>query len=427
MSFKEFLEDYDAKEEEAIRRYLAGYARGHTPEDPIYPPPGRFPGVKLPYARAEMCNIWGVIPFHKSVLLPLPCVDSRRNFDLFFEDSGVNSATIPDVMRFARETGRVAFGLTGHATLYEHLDFLEPLIREFRPPRGLAMPLEVLVGRKAFRAEHAAFMDLARHGLSDFVSGFMRSTGGDNRALIDHNIFTLGVEYVFLRKCGYEDLANAVESEIVANPQKAVQLLQALDNVLIAPRLDLTGGSTVLGSTLLQGIRATPGVEQLGPTLLDSRGVDYDVGKFILSKIVVYPETQEGCTQLIQEYDSSGLSRVRDAFFKAIEDENADLLTSSATSISELCESVWVRASKFGWVEKFGGIAPMITVGVVGDLASGIPGVGFLAALGGGLADHELGDASGRLLKSGIGKLLGKSHLVSIYDFQATLPKKISS
>ena len=420
MSFKEYLEDYDAREEESIRRHLSQFAEGHIPESPVYPPADRFPGMKIPFAQPKLCSVWGVIPFHGSAMLSLPCVTTAETFDFMLEDSGVSSKSIPEAMTFAKETGRLAFGLTGHATLYRHLDFLEPLFQEFRPPRGLALPLESVVGKATWRGEFAAFMDLASHGFTRTLLEIMEATGGES-VHFEANLNNFAAEYVFLRQCGYSDLAAAVESKIVSDPVEAYQLLVALDSVLVEPSLNVTGGPIVLGNVVLSAIRAFPVVEAVEPKSSAPGLQTYDVGRFVLGKLVAYPETREGCLRVIDQYEAAGLEDVRAAFYKALDREDIDTFSASAVEVASACERAWENADHFGWIERVGGLVPMITVGVIGALATGNPGVGALSGLGGGAADRLLSAKTGDAVKHAAGALLGKSHLVTIFDFKASV------
>jgi hypothetical protein len=424
LSFKEYLEDYDAKEEESLRRYLANFADGHIPNNPIYPPKDRFPGAKLPFAQPKLCSIWGVIPFHGSAMLSLPCVDTAERFDFVLEDSGVSAKTIPDTMQFAHDTGRLTFGLTGHATLYRHLDFLEPVFREFRPPRGLALPLSEIVGRTVWRGEYAAFMDLASHGFAQTLQEILQASGGADPDHFEANLNNFAAEYVFLRQCGYANLAAAIESNIVSDPARAFQLLVALDSVLVEPSLNATGGPIVLGDVLITAIRAFPEARVADPGPSGPSLETYDVGRFVLGKLVAYPETMEGCLRAIDQYDAAGLERVRAAFYKALEEEDLDSFSASSAEVASVCDQAWDHADRFGWIEKAGGLVPMMTVGVIGALATGNPAIGGFSAIGGGVADRMLGDRSGDAIKRGAGALLRKSHLVTIYDFKVSTKGK---
>ena len=421
MSFKEYLEDYDAKEEESLNRYLSRFAAGRIPTDVTYPPPGRFPGIKLPFAQPKLCSIWGVIPFHGSALLSLPCVNNVEMFDFLLEDTGVNSKNLSEAMSFSRETGRLAFGLTGHATLYRNLDFLEPLFQEFRPPRGIALPVDRIVRGVTFKGEALAFLDLAKHGFSDSLLEFMATSGGADRALFQATLNNFASEYAFLRSCGYSHLADAVESRIVSDPRGAHTLLVALESVLVEPSLNVTGGPIVLGDSVVSATEAFPGIREVRSRVRAQQLEGYEVGRFVLRKLVAYPETREGCVMVIDQYDKVGLAEVRSALYRSIREENLELLTSSAETIRQVCENAWASADRFRWVEKGGGLVPALTVGVIGALATSNPVVGALSSVGGVILDKTLGERSGDTFKRVAGTLLRSSHLVTIYDFKKCL------
>ena len=143
------------------------------------------------------------------------------------------------------------------------------------------------------------------------------------------------------------------------------------------------------------------------------------MGKYILSRSnVLYPENEAGCWDAIQRYNSVDLDTVRTSLYRAVEVEDPDAILSCGKSLEVACDNAWEDAEKYGWLVRAAGVAPMVSVGIIGAVASGIPGVGVLSSLGMGMADRFLrGRVESSAIK-GIGRLLGKSHMFSIYRFK---------
>ena len=134
-SFKEFLEDYARKEDEEAHIFYGRLARGQVSKDDMLPGKDRFAKICEPIAIASAVPVWSMVPFYGSTLVPLHSSYNKREFDLTHDITlGFSSRDLDRMIDFSKATGRLQFILFGNPTEYDNLDFLEPLLRELRPP-----------------------------------------------------------------------------------------------------------------------------------------------------------------------------------------------------------------------------------------------------------------------------------------------------
>jgi hypothetical protein len=427
MSFKDFLEDLEASEAAAIEAYWQKTAQspGPTRSNLPYPPTERFRTGRRPNALSGDCNIWGTIPFHGSVLSPLASAGTPEKFDWLHGPLGLSARKMPDVLEFAQDMGRLAFFLVDPAPSYARMEYLEPLIRELKPPHLVTILPEDRISKTSLRGESEAFDDIAGDSIMRYLVGFeLARQSVDPMELASHDYANLRQTYVVLRTLGPTELVLETERHVRLEPGRAVRLLEMCKNLLIGPALDRTGMTRVFPADEL----AASAADASGQLAQNSpETIPYEVGKFVLSSTVMYPETIDGCKRVIEEYDEVELSTVQSALTKAIRSSDVEAINASSLQLTTACTEAWKRASRISVLEKVAGTAPVALFGAIGAAVSGLPGVGVMAALGLAVGDKFLGDRIGSSASSLLLPLLADPSLLTVYDFQKRLPRSLSA
>lgn len=291
-NFKEFLEDYEAQEKEESEKYIKRLREGKVPYDEIYPSPNRFVKLKQPIAFSTT-NIWGEIPFYGSTIIHLvPCHD-KESFDEVHNYHGFTSRHIDKMIDFAKETGRIQY-LIDNPTYYKNNEFLEPLFHELRPPSP--MPIPELFISDTYKKYLIEFDTLAKINFNDFIKGlelFNTITIANNR------LGKYAFIYIALKTIGYVELADEIGYLMISNPTEAIRYLQIFADFIVAPHCDTLKSIYNFNReffTEVHGVGKQHGIDI-------EKNIPYEIGKFLLNKLVLYPETYEGCMKVIQEYD----------------------------------------------------------------------------------------------------------------------------
>jgi hypothetical protein len=146
-----------------------------------------------------------------------------------------------------------------------------------------------------------------------------------------------------------------------------------------------------------------------------NENIPYEVGGLLLEKTVLYPETLDGCMEVIQKYDDSELSKVRNALYEGVKRENVDVILNNKVNISEILDNVWADANEIKTGSNLINFGVTMDLALIGILATGLPGL--LAGLGFLTADKFWGFTSNSLSEK-ITKLVSPNHLVTMYEFK---------
>lgn len=426
LSFREFLVDYQAKEEEETQRYWRNLPnKGGLA--PTHPSVVRLQFGEGPASLSGSCNLWGLIPFQGKVVTPVVSATTREEFDRTHGPLGFTSHTLDRTTAFARDTNRLRFHLMGPATAYERLDFLRPLLEEFRPPILQSTPLHLLVPPAVYEGEWGAIDYVADKTLDPFLRKYFAAHGvpvPTTQAYLQKYRDT----YVALRVLGVPELADLVDECLWDRPWLAHLYLEMFSLFVVEPIIDVTGMTRCFTANL---INMASEISERVPSRAraDLRvHVPYEVGRFILKKAVLFPETPDGCLRALDEYNAVDLARIRSAFVKAIESSNTAGLATSSREIESACSVVWEKAAKYQWIEFSGRVGVSVALGVVGGIAGAIAGQGVLGfalgAAGGTISDSYLANPGAKAASNGLASLIGKSHMLAIYDFKQSVPTR---
>jgi hypothetical protein len=111
---KEYLQNYQAKEREEFDRFIHKIQSHGLDPDDRYPSLERL-GIDHHPIVYSVCStyrfdkekIWSQVPLAGTLLIPLPAYDKEHVLNA----CGFDVSDIPDLIRLAKDTGRVRFGL----------------------------------------------------------------------------------------------------------------------------------------------------------------------------------------------------------------------------------------------------------------------------------------------------------------------------
>lgn len=406
--FEEFLQDYSAKETEERNRFLKRLKEGKVSKDEIYPPKDRFVKLKEPIASPVSLNkIWGCIPLYGSTMVNLYPFHDRKEFDEAYQKSvGFTSYNFDEMIDLVKDTGRIQFIIDGDPTSFKNLEFLEPLLNELKPPTALSS-FRSIIGDETLRKCQIEFETLSNLGFTRFINNVSPTK---NKNMILSKLF---YAYAGLKTTGYMEIVDEIETLMTINPHEALRYLSVFGDLLVFPRYNLLKSIGIFNTNDFIEAR------ELGEPydVKINENIPYEIGKFLLNKIVCYPETFDGCMRMIQEYDNYELYKVLGALDKGVKRKKTDTIEDKRINMSEILDNVWKDADKI----KLGseGISYGVSLGIVliGELAAGLPGAGLLAGLGFQTIDRFWGVKSEPISEK-IAKFASPNYLVAIYDFK---------
>jgi len=408
MSFKEFLQDYEESEKEKISNFIHQLEEGNFSQDDFYPPKERFVNLRDPIAvpATTEINIWGLIPFNGSTIVSLIPRENEKKFNGDVRDSGFSSRHIDRMIDFVKETGRLQFGLLSDPTDFINLEFLEPLFYELEPP-ALVHSTGLLVQGEMFKNYMTEFDTLSQFGFSKKIKATASAVGSYSKEVLIKNY---AIDYISLKTLGYDELADEIGTLMIVDTKKAMEYFQVC-NLIVSPITDPLRPIYNFNRNLLTE------AYELGNEhgIRTKENIPYEVGGLLLEKTVLYPETLDGCMEVIQKYDDSELSKVRNALYEGVIRENVDVISDNKVNISEILDNVWANANEIKTGSTLINFGVTMDLALIGMLATGYPGL--LAGLGFLTADKFWGFTSDSLSEK-ITKLVSPNHLVTMYEFK---------
>lgn len=410
-NFTDFLQDYGAHEKENVDNFIKRLDEGKVAQSEKYPPKNRFIKLSEPIADPYV-NIWGMIPFYGSTLVKIMPKDNRKSFDDSHEWLGFNSRKIDEMIDFQKETGKIQFVLTSHPTLYKNLDFLEPLFTEVKPP---VLPYDTvsIVGQELDKKHKIEFETLAIFGFNQFVEVSTGLMGNSNPMYISAKLDDYASRYSILKASGYEELADEIGTLMIIDPAKAHMFLVLFGFLIANPQKSLLKPICGYDKSFIDSVNEY-GSEY---NVMVNNEVPYEIGKFLLNKIVYYPETMEGCKSIIQKYDDQELYKIMGSLNEGVKRQDIDKIEEKEKDISDILDNVWSDANiikKGSDGIKFG---VSLSLGLIGGVAGGIEGSGIMSFLGYTFSNTVWG-MQDESISEKMAKFATPNHLVSIYDFK---------
>jgi hypothetical protein len=411
-NFEEFLQDYEAHELEQIEKSIKKVDEGKLPLDESYPPKDRFTKLKEPIAD-PFVNIWGIVPFYGSTIAKLIPKDNRKSFDKIHEDTmGFNSSKIDEMIDFQKETGRIQFAFTRLPTEYKNLEFLEHVFSELKPPT-LSYDSVPIIGEELTNKYNLEFETIANFGFSEYLQNITASLGNSDPNYTYAKLQSYATRYGILKASGYEELADEIGTLMILEPEKAHEYISLFGMIIADPKTSQFKSIKNFDNRIMSEYVNTG--NEFGIQSNDE--FPYEIGKFLLEKMTLYPETMSGCTKIIQEYDDQELYKVFGALNEGVRKNNIDVLESKKEDMSEILDNVWNDTKRIK--QKADGIkfGVSLSLGLIGGLAEGLLGTGVMAGLG-YAASNTVWGMQDDSISENVAKKVSPNHLVSIYDFQ---------
>lgn len=413
-SFNEFLEDYENKEKERVEKYLQRLEKGKISSDEVYPPKDRFINLKEPIAKSPLAgfSVWSMVPFYGSTLIPLIPRGNTEKFDELYATGnfGFSSKDIDEMIDLVKDTGRIQFIINFSPTLYKNLDFLEPLFRELEPP-AVIEPLDALIAEREREQYAIEFDTLTSLGFENFVKSTYGYSGMGG-AYLKQKMDAYLRSYAGLKFLGYDDLACDIEGLMITNQPEALRLLIIFGNMLVRPSLSPL--KEINNFSTEQFTEFAELGKNYGITAQNT--IPHEIGRFILEKLVRYPENLDACRDITQHYDDEELYKVLGALNEGVKKQNIDLINDNKNDLSAILDNVWAETEK---IKRNAKIARW-SIGLGGGLSASLAGmgdVGILAGLGLSAAGEIRGLKSDSVSEK-FSKLISPNYLVTLYDFK---------
>lgn len=435
-SFKEFLEDYEAREKEEGKKFDKRLNEGKLSEEDSFPPSERFIKSKHPFALYSSnigsfrhyvgsCSpiegsVWGVIPFYGSTVVKLVATKDKRTFDEEYKTHiGFTSTQIEEIISFIKETGRLQFVLSDVPTKYKNLDFLEPVFKEIKPPVGRRLTAAHLVGIKNFSRYNIEYETLAGFGLTRIiVEGIKEICGSIRMDSIERYTYdqTYLDTYIIVKHFIGEEIGEELGTLMILNPEEAENILSAVARLVTIPLCDHLKSIPTYGiEELVDSYESLERINTAVPTF--RQVIPYDIGKFFLRKMVHYPETLDGCMEIIQKYDDYELYTVLAALNEGVKKKKIDIANEKRNNLSETLDNIWEDTNEINFKSAGINIGVSASFGLIGELASELSGSGILAMLGFQVADKIAGLKMDSISEK-IAKFISPNYLITMYDFK---------
>ena len=412
-SFKEFLEDYERKEDELMAHFIDKLEKGKVSNDEIYPPKDRFIKLKMPIAASPiMSPLWTTVPFYGSTMISLIPRRDRKEFDEAYTRLrwGFTSKNIDEITDIIKETGRIQFNLRYPATYYKGLDFLENIFYELKPP-SIPNLIRSIITMENYNKYGEEFKALSSLGYAELI--YMGDLGGFGYDFWEQEMENYSAIYAGLKSMGYELFTERIGDLMVDNPYLAKNWLSVLGLLVTSPQFTPLKEIRNYDKDSLYRFK-----EIVGDNFTTGLDANLDIGKFILEKLVRYPDTKEGCWEIMQYYDDEDLYKVLNSLNEGIHKENIDIVMSNIEAMNEVLDNVWNETDKIDKIKKYT-TGTTLSLGLIGTLSGLYAGSGILSTLGIGstIAGSIIGINPDHIGEK-IGKFFSPNHLVAIYDFK---------
>lgn len=415
MSFEEYLEDYTEKEMEEINKFYNNLSCGKVSLDERYPPLSRFIKINkndvflaTVAASYNKNAIWCTIPFFDSTFIPLiPRANKQRWDELYNSMYGFTSNKLDEIIDFIKDTGRMQFVLKSKPILYKNLEFLEHIFYELKPPLVPSIPFELFIEENKLN-EYTIEFDIASKFLKKILYRLYYIYGGvSDIEYITQRINDYEFDYIALKILGYNKIADEIFVLMLSDPLQALDLFSILGSIIAVPSFDPLKLTYCYDLDFLQKYPTISSTEK-------SYHIN-EIGKFILKKLVHYPESLDGCINIIQYYDDYDLRKILKSLNEGIKKRNINVIESKKEELNEIMDDIWKESKKINFISKSIRYGIMACFGLIGSLASQIGSIeGILAGLGFSL----VGDIIGMKLSDKISRFLHPNYLITIYDFR---------
>jgi hypothetical protein len=433
---KEYLLDYQTKERDELDRFVRKIqSKGLDPDD-------RYPSLErlgidhhpIVYSvcstyRFDKEKIWSQIPLAGTLLIPLPAFHKERVLNA----CGFDVSDIPDLIRLAKDTGRVRFGLADSPEYYENMEHFDDIFKEFKPPELLYMPYgassstDLMTFRK-FEEEFEALANVSYYASWAKFANNNSVQQNEISSLMQHRKDT----YVYMKILDIEEEVNDISNLLVTDPLQADILLSAYE-YLIEPIFDPLKASKNYSFSEIRNYH----LNSLASTIPSSsaqqipnlHSFPVEIGHFITKKTVLYPSSYSGCNDIIQHYEQNELYKVFEALDTAIKTQKGDQIPNHISELNEIMDNSWKEANKVPRLREGVQYGISVGIGCAGIFASSLTGVDMSSMMGllGSFGFHAVDKALSKVemsISDKLSRLVINPHLATIYDFKQKLNRK---
>lgn len=408
---REYLEDYEKEElgeHEELRRLLISGKFGSTD---IFPPKQRFIKIAEPIALfaggVAETNLWPQVPLAGSTFVMIYPVRE----DVFKKAHGFEISDIDRIIDFIKETGKIQFLIDWPLTAFEGLDFLDPIFAELRPPT-YPWPLELFstlsqVHRREAIVEFDTLADIHFH---DLIKTVYSKDAVHDRLLIAKRMHDYRMDFLALKELGLDDLSEKIGNLMVDDPPAAYQAFTVIAAFITLPLYNPLRAT--LNYDLDLFAQAKENIKVENPSF------PCEIGKFLMTELIYYPESLTACQELIADYEDHDLQKLVAALNEGIKRTDFDLVKATREDLSETLKNIWKDRSiprKIGGLE----VGIPISLAALGAIALGPIGAvgGLLGGLGYSVGSEILKIGTDKLGEK-IAKMLSQSYQVNIYNFK---------
>jgi len=418
----EYLSDYASKEEEEKKKTLeimgdVGLEAARTYYKSRYQ-------LREPLAiSAAFESIWPQIPLYGTLIIRLSPLQENR----FGGFHGFEARDVNRLVDFARDTRRVAFVLEENPREYADLNFLDPIFSELKP-RKLLSALDSLSAEDIakFKLGLEEFDALAGIRFNNFIKQLTSQLTGrlGPSATYDSVISGNRNGFSYLKMFGYEELTDFIGDVIVDDPQRAIGLISLFRELVTGPRTGIFGAIQNVGRTLIDDPKLTydlPKSAALG--LHRDRILPVEIGKFLMNKLTLSPDSFEGCRDVCLRYDQTEIQNTIHDLEQAVTTGDRQMIQGSAKTLSDALDQIWAESNVYEERRKLASVgigAISIAPAIVGTAAGGIAGVGGLLMSAGLVSAEKILDAKSESMSDRLAKFVTPNYLVNVFKFKKT-------
>ena len=407
---KKFLAEYDSREKSAAKKFYDDCTKGKLSH---YPPDARFGGLKMPVTHADpqlyyydKASIWSQIPLSGTLIISLMNVSKK----MCLNQNGFSPDEIPDLIKFAKETGKIKFGLSTNPLNYDEQDYLEPILQEFEPPVLLPLDHSSIFDPNDVKDYNIEFQTLAGIKYAESIKQtFLRK--GENGKLWNKVMNGKSLTYIGLKCLGMNDEVEELSQQMIDDPAVATVLFNHY-TILLSSIFDALTPNYNYGFTKLQCSKLLD--------LSKNKNIKIpEIGINISQHLVPNANSYEGCLKLVKTYIDNDLYKLMLDLEQSVREQQEDCVIQNKTELDYTLDAMW-KETKRMTMQKYAincGIA--VTLGMISTLSSFPVGLfsSLLPSLGFPAISRYL-----RIQDSSIGesiiRKIRRNGLVTIYDFR---------
>ena len=413
---RDFLEDYEAEEKERWYSFRNRIREGKILSDEKYPPK-KCLSLQEPYTlNIPHTKIWHKIPLYGTTIIALVPAKGKDEFEKL---NGFDVEDLDRLMDFAKDTGRIAFGLSKLPTFFKEQEYLEPLFEELRPPSLCTKTYKEFLGGK----ENDWWNEINYIVSTSKVPMILKrciDVGGVGLP-VEEYLKSFLDSYCLLRALGFDSLADEMIVRVSSDPVGAIIFYWGIESYLLTPYRSVLGEIPSITRDRAELYKKKLMSFFPEETIKNDIEFPHEIGLFLADKLrLITPKNLEGSIELSDEFKANDLRKVMIALNAAIDNEQIDHVKARTSDISEIIDNVWKEADKFKDNRNFLRHGLSFGVAVVGAIATmPIGGIGgLLAGLGFEVVEEIFDSKFSNSLSENILKTVHQNHMIHLYDFK---------